>query len=46
MHDLMIFFSVLGGLKVFGVVGFLLGPVVLAITIPFAAVDLPTGSKR
>lgn len=32
MHDLTIFFSVLGGLKVFGMVGFLLGPVVLAVT--------------
>lgn len=32
MHDLTIFFSVLGGLKVFGVVGFLLGPVMLAVT--------------
>jgi predicted PurR-regulated permease PerM len=32
MHDLTIFFSVLGGLKVFGLVGFLLGPVMLAIT--------------
>ena len=33
MHELFIFFSVLGGLAVFGVVGLLLGPVVLAITL-------------
>lgn len=33
LHELFIFFSVLGGLRVFGVVGILLGPVVLAITI-------------
>jgi predicted PurR-regulated permease PerM len=33
MHELLIFFSVLGGLSVFGVLGILLGPVVLAITI-------------
>lgn len=33
MHELFIFFSVLGGLKVFGVVGLLIGPVVLAITL-------------
>ena len=33
MHELFIFFSVLGGLKVFGIVGILVGPVVLAITL-------------
>jgi predicted PurR-regulated permease PerM len=33
MHELFIFFSVLGGLQVFGVVGLLVGPVVLAITL-------------
>ncbi len=32
MHDLTVFFAVLGGMKVFGMVGFLLGPVVLAVT--------------
>ena len=32
MHDLMIFFSVLGGVQVFGMMGLLLGPVVFAIT--------------
>jgi predicted PurR-regulated permease PerM len=31
MHDLLIFFSVLGGLKVFGVLGILLGPVLVAV---------------
>ena len=31
MHELLIFFSVLGGLQVFGVIGILLGPVVVAI---------------
>ena len=31
MHELLIFFSVLGGLKVFGVLGILLGPVVVAL---------------
>jgi predicted PurR-regulated permease PerM len=38
MHDLMIFFSVLGGLKLFGAVGLLLGPVVLAITMSLLAI--------
>jgi predicted PurR-regulated permease PerM len=38
MHPLVIFFSVLGGLQVFGVLGLLLGPVVLAITLALLAV--------
>lgn len=38
LHELFIFFSVLGGLKVFGVLGILLGPVVVAITL--ALVDV------
>ena len=33
LHELFIFFSVLGGLNVFGVLGVVLGPVVLAITL-------------
>lgn len=33
LHELFIFFSVLGGLHVFGVVGIVLGPVMLAITL-------------
>ncbi len=32
MHDLVIFFSVLGGLQVFGILGLFVGPVVVAIT--------------
>jgi len=32
MHDLLIFFAVLGGLKAFGVLGILMGPVVLAVS--------------
>jgi predicted PurR-regulated permease PerM len=31
MHDLMIFFSTLGGLRLFGVTGFILGPVLAAL---------------
>jgi len=38
MHDLMIFFSVLGGVQVFGMMGLLLGPVVFAITMALLAV--------
>src|SRR5262245_16007943 len=33
LHPLFIFFSVLGGLSAFGIVGLLIGPVVLAITL-------------
>jgi predicted PurR-regulated permease PerM len=33
LHELLIFFAVLGGLQVFGVLGIVLGPVVLAITL-------------
>lgn len=33
LHELLIFFSVLGGLTVFGVLGVVLGPVVLAIAL-------------
>lgn len=33
LHELFIFFSVLGGLQVFGVLGLIIGPVVLAIAI-------------
>jgi predicted PurR-regulated permease PerM len=33
LHELLIFFAVLGGLQVFGVLGFVLGPVVLAVTL-------------
>lgn len=32
MHDLFVFFSVLGGLAAFGIIGLLLGPVILGVT--------------
>lgn len=38
LHELLIFFAVLGGLNVFGVLGVVLGPVVVAITL--ALVDV------
>ncbi|HEX8473298.1 MAG TPA: AI-2E family transporter [Pyrinomonadaceae bacterium] len=38
LHELLIFFSVLGGLQIFGVLGLVLGPVVVAIT--FALLDV------
>jgi predicted PurR-regulated permease PerM len=33
LHELLVFFAVLGGLQVFGVLGIVLGPVIVAITL-------------
>lgn len=48
LHELLIFFAVLGGLQVFGVLGIVLGPVVLALTMAlidvFRAVDDSAGA--
>ena len=38
LHELLIFFAVLGGLSVFGVLGLVLGPVVLAIALALVEV--------
>ena len=35
LHERFVFFSVLGGISVFGLLGIVLGPVVLAITLGF-----------
>ena len=44
LHELLIFFAVLGGLNVFGVLGVVLGPVVVAITL--ALVDVYKAAGR
>jgi predicted PurR-regulated permease PerM len=44
LHELLIFFSVLGGLQVFGVLGLVLGPVLAAITL--ALVDVVRQANR
>lgn len=48
LHPLFIFFSVLGGLSAFGIIGLLIGPVVLAITMglvdALSAVDAEEGT--
>jgi predicted PurR-regulated permease PerM len=44
LHELLIFFAVLGGLNVFGVLGVVLGPVVVAITL--ALVDVYRAAGR
>ena len=38
MHELMIFFSVLGGIKLFGILGILLGPVIFSITVSLLSI--------
>jgi predicted PurR-regulated permease PerM len=38
MHDLMIFFSTIGGIAVFGIMGFIIGPVIAAMFI--ALIDI------
>ena len=50
LHELLIFFSVLGGLQVFGIVGLVMGPVVVAITLAlvdvFRKADRPVGTDE
>ncbi len=44
MHELLVFFSVLGGLETFGVLGVVLGPVVVAVTL--ALVEMVRQANR
>ena len=44
LHELLIFFGVLGGLQVFGVLGLVLGPVVVAVTL--ALIEMAHASLR
>lgn len=44
LHELLIFFAVLGGLQVFGVLGIVLGPVVLALAMSLIEVFRAAGS--
>jgi len=46
LHELLIFFSVLGGLQVFGVIGLVLGPVVVAIAIALLDVLRSSGDSE
>ena len=46
LHELLVFFSVLGGLQVFGVLGIVLGPVIIAITIALLDVLRQSDSPR
>jgi predicted PurR-regulated permease PerM len=48
LHELLIFFSVVGGLQAFGILGIVIGPVLVAITLAlldvFRKADRPTGA--
>jgi predicted PurR-regulated permease PerM len=44
LHELLVFFSVLGGLQLFGVLGVVLGPVVVAVTL--ALVEMVREASR
>jgi predicted PurR-regulated permease PerM len=45
LHELIIFFAVLGGLQVFGVLGLFVGPVVVAITLSLIDIYKRIGGK-
>jgi predicted PurR-regulated permease PerM len=46
MHELLIFFSVLGGIQLFGVLGVVLGPVVIAVTLALVDMMRATNAPR
>lgn len=45
LHELLVFFSVLGGISVFGLLGIILGPVILAITLGLLQTFRAPGSE-
>jgi len=45
LHELIIFFAVLGGLQVFGILGLFVGPVVVAITLSLVDIYKKIGGK-
>ncbi len=45
MHELLIFFAVLGGIQLFGVLGVVLGPVVIAVTLALFAIVREAGQS-
>jgi len=46
LHELLIFFAVLGGLQVFGVLGLVLGPVAVAMTLALIEMARQVGDPR
>jgi len=45
MHELLIFFAVLGGIQIFGVLGLILGPVVVAVTLALIGILREAGRQ-
>jgi predicted PurR-regulated permease PerM len=45
LHELLVFFAVLGGMRVFGLLGIVMGPVVLALTIGLLNTFKPPGEE-
>ncbi len=46
LHTLLIFFSVLGGIKFFGFIGFILGPLITALSLSLLEIYTPMLSER
>ena len=46
LHELFVFFSVIGGLRVFGILGIVLGPLLLALTISLLEVFRRANSEK
>ncbi len=46
LHTLLIFFSVLGGIKFFGFIGFILGPLITALSLSLLEIYTPALSER
>jgi predicted PurR-regulated permease PerM len=46
LHELFVFFSVLGGISLFGLVGIVMGPVVLAITLGLLSTFKEVGKEE
>jgi predicted PurR-regulated permease PerM len=45
MHELLIFFAVLGGIQIFGVLGLILGPVIVAVTLALISILRDVGDR-
>jgi hypothetical protein len=46
MHELVVFFAILGGIEVFGALGIIIGPVIVALTVAFLLVFYQMGDDQ
>jgi predicted PurR-regulated permease PerM len=46
MHELVVFFAILGGIEVFGALGIIIGPVIVALTVAFLLVFYQIGDDK